>query len=149
MTRIQAISRMIAVLTLAFAPLVASFAQADGVPVPAGTPAAQSADAPAAGAPAQQQPGTFGMIMPMLAVFAVMYFFMIRPQQKKMKDHKALLDSLKKGDDVVTASGFLGKVHGITEKVVTLELADNVRVKLLKSQVSQVVSGQQIGEVVS
>lgn len=121
---------------------------ADSVPVPAGTPAAQTqAAAPVAGAPAPQQQGLLGMFLPFALVFGVMYFFMIRPQQKKLQDHKTLLESIKKGDDVVTTSGFLGTVTGITDKVVTLELADNVRVKMLKSQISQVVKGNQIDAV--
>ncbi|HTL10938.1 MAG TPA: preprotein translocase subunit YajC [Bdellovibrionota bacterium] len=129
--------------------------RADGVPVPAGSPTAtQTAPAPAQGATAGQagtpgQPGALGMLMPFALVFGVMYLFMLRPQQKRMKEHKQLLEALKKGDDVVTSSGFLGKVHGITDKVVTLELSDNVRVKLLKSQVSQIIKGNQISDAVS
>jgi len=129
--------------------------RADGVPVPAGSPAtSQTAAAPAQGATAGQagtpgQPGALGMLMPFALVFGVMYLFMLRPQQKRVKEHKQLLDTLKKGDDVVTSSGFLGKVHGITDKVVTLELSDNVRVKLLKSQVSQIIKGNQISDAVS
>jgi preprotein translocase subunit YajC len=58
-----------------------------------------------------------------------------------MKDQQQMLSSLKHGDDIITSSGMLGKVTGITEKVVTVEVADNVKVKMLKSQVSQVVKG--------
>ncbi len=109
---------------------------ADGPAVPAGSGAA-----PGAGVPAQAPPGIGGMLVPFLGVFAVMYFLMIRPQQKKLKEQQSMLGALKHGDDILTSSGILGKVTGITEKVITVEVADNVRVKMLKSQVSQVVKG--------
>lgn len=90
-----------------------------------------------------QAPGGLGpMLVPFLAMFAVVYFLMIRPQQKKLKAQQEMLSSLKHGDDVLTASGMLGKVTQIKDNIVTLEVADNVRVKMLKSQVSQVIKGQ-------
>jgi preprotein translocase subunit YajC len=95
----------------------------------------------AAGA-AAQQPSTLGMLMPFALMFGVIYFLMIRPQQKRMKEQQSLLSSLKDGDEVLTNSGFLGKITGIADKVVTLELSQNVRVKMLKSQINQVVKGQ-------
>ena len=78
---------------------------------------------------------------PFILMFVVLYFLVLRPQQKKMKEQQSMLSSLKHGDEVITTSGLLGKVTGITEKVITLEVADNVRVKMLKSQVTQVVKG--------
>jgi preprotein translocase subunit YajC len=96
----------------------------------------------AASAAAPQQPGFGSMMLPMAAMFGVIYFLMIRPQQKKMKEQQEMLNALKHGDEVVTTSGILGTITGITEKVVTVEVADKVRVKMLKSQVSQVVKGQ-------
>jgi preprotein translocase subunit YajC len=68
-------------------------------------------------------------------IFLIMYFLMIRPQQKQMKEHKSLLSALKKGDDVVTQGGLFGKIHAVTDKVVTLEIANGVRVRVLKSSV--------------
>ncbi len=105
---------------------------------------AEGPAAPAGGAPAGggQPPGIASMFVPFLLMFAVVYFLMIRPQQKKMKDQQEMLSALKQGDDVLTSSGILGKVAGITDKVVTIEIADNVKIKMLKSQVSQVVKGQ-------
>ena len=91
-----------------------------------------------AGVP-QQSP--FGMMMPILIMFGVVYFMMIRPQQKKAKAQQVMIGALSDGDQVVTSSGILGKITGIAEKVVTLEIADDVRIKILKSQVSQVVKG--------
>ncbi|MGZ3698928.1 MAG: preprotein translocase subunit YajC [Bdellovibrionota bacterium] len=103
------------------------------------------ADGPATGvtapAGAQAQPGFGSMMVPMALMFGVVYFLMIRPQQKKMKEQQAMLGALKHGDEVITASGILGTITGITDKVVTVEVADGVRVKMLKSQVSQVVKG--------
>lgn len=104
-------------------------------------PALPAGSAPAASAGASGPGGLMGFA-PFILMFVVLYFLVLRPQQKKIKEQQSMLSSLKHGDDVVTASGLLGKVTGITEKVVTLEVADNVRVKMLKSQVSQVVKGQ-------
>ena len=105
-----------------------TMAMADNPIVPAGSAST------GAGAPVQQAPSLMSSL-PMFAVmFAIIYFLMIRPQQKKMKEQQH-------GDEVVTASGLLGKVTGITDKVITLEVADNVRVKMLKSQISQVLKG--------
>jgi preprotein translocase subunit YajC len=75
-------------------------------------------------------------------MFGVFYFLMIRPQQKKMKKQNEMLSALTSGDEVVLSSGIIGKVAGLTDKVVTLEVAKDVKVKVLKSQVSQVVKGQ-------
>ncbi|MGQ0507282.1 MAG: preprotein translocase subunit YajC [Myxococcaceae bacterium] len=68
-------------------------------------------------------------------IFLIMYFLMIRPQQKQMREHKLLVSALKKGDDVVTQSGLLGKVHAVTDKFITLEIANGVRVRMLKTAV--------------
>ena len=108
-----------------------SVAFADSPIVPAGTAAGQA-----------QAPGMGAMLVPFIAMFAVMYFLMIRPQQKRMKEQQNMLGALKDGDEVVTASGMLGTVKGITDRVVTLEIDRNVQVKMLKTQVAQVVKGQ-------
>ena len=68
-------------------------------------------------------------------LFAIMYFLMIRPQQKQAKEHRALLAALKKGDDVVTQGGMLGKIYAVTDKIVTLEIANGIRVRVLKSSI--------------
>ena len=82
--------------------------------------------------------GMAGLLMPMLLVFVIFYFLMIRPQAKQQKKHKELVANLKKGDDVVTTAGIHGRVAGIAEGVVTLEVADNVRIKMDRTQVAQV-----------
>lgn len=97
---------------------------------------------PAGSAPmAPEQPNMLMSLAPLALVFVVFYFLLIRPQQKKLKESQEMVAALKHGDEVLTASGILGKITGITEKVVTLEVADNVRVKMLKSQISQVIKG--------
>lgn len=98
-----------------------------------------AATAPVAAATPQQ--GIYGMIVPFAAMFAVIYFLMIRPQQKKMKDQQELISKIKPGDEVLTASGILGKVSEVSDKIVMLEVAEKVRIKMLKSQISQVVHG--------
>ena len=69
------------------------------------------------------------------ALFAIMYFVMIRPQQKQLKDQRTMLAALKKGDDVVTQGGMLGKVYLVTDKLVTLEVSNGVRIRILKSSI--------------
>ena len=110
----------------------ATLALADGPAVPAGS-------APAAGG--AQQPSPIMSLVPFAAMFAVVYFLMIRPQQKRMKEQQTMLSGLKDGDEVLTTSGIIGKVSGITDKVVTIEVDKNVRVKMLKSQISQIIKG--------
>jgi len=109
-------------------------AWAENPAVPAGGGAAP-ADVP-------PQPGIGGMLVPFIAMFLVVYFLMIRPQQKKMKEQQAMLSSLQTGDEVITVSGIIGRITGLTEKVVTLEISDGVKIKVLRSHVGQVVKGQ-------
>ena len=83
------------------------------------------------------QSGGIANLMPFLLMFGVMYFFVFRPQQQKLKQQQTMLGSLKVGDEVLTHSGLLGRLTGITDQVVTLELADQVRVKMMKTQVAR------------
>ncbi len=78
------------------------------------------------------------MFMPMVLVFAIFYFLMIRPQQKERKKHQTLLQNLKKGDNVITTAGIHGQVANITDNILSLEIADNIRIKMDKSQVATV-----------
>lgn len=77
--------------------------------------------------------GGMGMIIMMVAMFGIMYFILIRPQQKKMKEHQNMLNGLQKGETVVTRGGLIGKITGIQDNVFTLELQEKVRVRILKS----------------
>jgi preprotein translocase subunit YajC len=80
--------------------------------------------------------GMMGALLPLLLMFLVFYILLIRPQQKRTKQHKEFLNSLKKGDEVITSGGIYGKVTGITESVVTLEVADKVRIKVQRGNIS-------------
>lgn len=82
--------------------------------------------------------GALGQVLPLVFMFAIFYFLLIRPQQKKAKEHKALIDALKKGDNVVTAGGVHGKVTAIDDAIVTLEIAPNVNIKIIRSYVASV-----------
>ena len=93
---------------------------------------------PPGGAGAAGGASAFMNIVPLVAMFAIFYFLLIRPQQKKAKEHKVLLESLKKGDRVVTAGGMHGKVTALDDKVVTLEIANGVNVKFNKGFISNV-----------
>lgn len=78
----------------------------------------------------------------MLALmFVVFYFMLIRPQQKRAKEHTAMLGGLKKGDRIVTTGGLIGRISGITDRLVTLEVAEKVRVQVLRSQIQGLDAG--------
>ena len=78
------------------------------------------------------------MFLPMIIVFGIFYLLMIRPQAKQKKQHQQLVQNLKKGDEVVTSAGIHGKIAGVVENLVTLEIAENIRIKLDKQQVATV-----------
>jgi len=82
--------------------------------------------------------GDMNFIFVMVAIFAIFYFLLIRPQQKKQKETKAMLDNLAHGDMVITAGGLHGKITAITDQIVTLEIADKVKVKVSRSHISGV-----------
>lgn len=103
-----------------------------GVAFAMGTPAGGAA-APQGGMAA------FMNIVPLIFMFAIFYFLLIRPQQKKAKEHRALLDALKVGDSVKTAAGIHGKVAAIEDQVITLEIATGVKIKVDKPFVTTVV----------
>ncbi len=93
---------------------------------------------PPGGAGAAGGASAFMNIIPLVFMFAIFYFLLIRPQQKKAKEHKSLLDALKKGDRVVTAGGMHGKVTALDDKLVTLEIANGVNVKFNKGFIGNV-----------
>ena len=78
-------------------------------------------------------------MLPLVLMFVVLYFVMIRPQMKKQKEHRAMIDALAKGDEVVTAGGMLGKVTSLAEGFVTLQVANGVEVQMQRSSVVQVL----------
>ena len=75
-------------------------------------------------------------LVPLIFMFAIFYFLLIRPQQKKAKEHRGMLDTLKKGDAVVTAGGIHGKVVNVEENVVILEVAPGVNIKVNKGHIA-------------
>jgi preprotein translocase subunit YajC len=86
--------------------------------------------------------GGFISFVPILLIFVIMYFLMIRPQQKKVKEHKAMVEALRRGDQVVTAGGMIGKVTRVDEQKgeVEVELTQGVKVRVVRSTIAQVVS---------
>src|SRR5581483_6577887 len=87
---------------------------------------------------AQAGPPAWIQFAPFVLIFVIFYVLMIRPQQKKLKDHRAMIDAVKKGDSVVTGGGLIGKVTRVDEGEVEVELGPNMRVKALKSTLSEV-----------
>ena len=82
-----------------------------------------------------------GQFIPLILIFVIFYFFLIRPQQKKVKEHKAMVESLKKGDKIVTSGGITGTISRVVDNdKIEVEIAENVTVKIIKSTVSQVLS---------
>jgi preprotein translocase subunit YajC len=82
---------------------------------------------------------TLMSLLPLVLMFVVLYFVMIRPQMKRQKEHKAMVEALAKGDEVVTSGGFLGKVSKIGETFIGIELASGVEVQMQRSAVTQVL----------
>ena len=97
---------------------------------------AQTAPAAAAGGDMQS---TLMSMLPLLLMFAVLYFVMIRPQMKKQKEHRAMIDALAKGDEVATAGGILGKVSSLSDGYMSLEISAGVEVQVQRSAVIQVL----------
>ncbi len=95
--------------------------------------------APAGGGQGQANP--LALWLPIILIFAIMYFLIFRPQAKKQKQHRMMLDALKKGDKIITAGGIYGTVLSVKEKenTVIVKIDDNTKIELVKSSVAQVV----------
>lgn len=90
----------------------------------------------------QQGDGMMGLassLLPFLLIILVFYFLILRPQQKRQKERQKLLDSIKKGDKVITSGGVHGLVEGIEDKIVLVKIADNVKVKVDRSAITAIV----------
>ena len=85
-------------------------------------------------------PGPLVTILPFILIFVIMYFMVIRPQQKRARDHQNMLGKLKRNDEVMTSGGIYGKVIDLKETVVTLEVAPNVRIRVHRPQISAVLT---------
>ena len=94
-------------------------------------------DAMAQGAPAQG--GTLELILPLLLMFGIFYFLLIRPQQKKAKEHKSMVEALGKGDEIITNGGLLAKITDVDENFLTCQIADKVEVRIQRHAVTSVL----------
>lgn len=94
--------------------------------------------------PGASAPSTLVSFVPLILVFVIFYFLLIRPQQKKAKEHRGMLERLKKNDEVVTSGGIYGKVMTLTDTVVTLEVAPNVRIRVHRPQISEILKGEKV-----
>jgi preprotein translocase subunit YajC len=83
--------------------------------------------------------GGMSAFIPLILMFAIFYFLLIRPQQKKAKQHKAMLSSIRKGDKIVTSGGLHGLITGVADDVVTLEIAPKIRVKVSRGSVAGIL----------
>ena len=85
--------------------------------------------------------GALGQFLPLILIFGIMYVLLIRPQQKKLKDHKAMVEALRRGDQVVTQGGLIGKVSKVKEDgEVEVEIAEGVKVRVVKATIAQVLN---------
>ena len=83
----------------------------------------------------------FAQFIPLILIFVIFYFFLIRPQQKKIKDHKTMVSSLKRGDEIITSGGILGKIEKVYEDdKVDLSISDGITVKVIKSTIQSLVN---------
>lgn len=94
--------------------------------------------AQAAGAPGGA--AAFAQFVPLLLVFVIMYFLILRPQQKRMKEHRNMVGALKRGDQVITQGGLIGKVTDVKDEEVTVEIAQGVKVRVVRSTIAQVLN---------
>ncbi|MFT4012978.1 MAG: preprotein translocase subunit YajC [Paracoccus sp. (in: a-proteobacteria)] len=98
------------------------------------TPAyAQAAAAPAGAS-------TIASFAPLILIFVIMYFLMIRPQQKRVKEHRAMVEAVKKGDEVITQGGLIGKVTAVRETELEVEIAPGVKSRVVRTSITGVVS---------
>jgi preprotein translocase subunit YajC len=81
----------------------------------------------------------FADFIPLILIFVVFYFLLIRPQQKRAKEHKQMVEGLKKGEEVVTNGGILGKITAVEENFITLEIAANTQIKLQRQAVTAIM----------
>ncbi len=84
--------------------------------------------------------GGFGFIFVIIATFAIFYFILIRPQQKKQKETQKMVEALKKGDRVMTSGGMFGTVAGLKDNIIILKVAEDVKIEVLKTAVASVVN---------
>jgi preprotein translocase subunit YajC len=101
---------------------------------------AQAASQPASGIQG------FGMFLPLILIFAIFYLLIVRPQQKQAKQRQKMISDLKKGDEVVTVGGILARVVGVADNILTVEIADNCKVKMERSGIQSLKAAQGLSE---
>lgn len=84
--------------------------------------------------------GALTQFLPLVLIFAIMYFLLIRPQQKKMKDHRAMVAAVRRGDLIVTQGGMIGKIAKVNDQEVEVEVASGVKVRIVKHTIAEVRS---------
>ena len=94
--------------------------------------------APAAGG-IESMFGSFGQMLPLVLMFVVLYFIMIRPQMKKQKEHRLMIEAVAKGDEIATSGGLIGRITKLSEGSVSMEVAPGVEVQLQRSAIAQVL----------
>ena len=102
--------------------------------------------APAAASATDSPFGSLGSMLPLVLMFVVLYFVMIRPQMKRQKETKSMIDALAKGDEVVTTGGMLGKISKIGESFLTVEIATGVEIQVQRGAVIQVLPKGTLGK---
>ncbi|HRJ12888.1 MAG TPA: preprotein translocase subunit YajC, partial [Alphaproteobacteria bacterium] len=117
-------------------------AETTSAPLPPTTATTSTPAAADAANPAMTANADFMQFIPLIAIFAIFYFLIIRPQQKRMKEHMLLINALKKGDRIVTGGGIIGTVVSAPEGAseIIVDLSDNVRVNVLRATVSNLVT---------
>ena len=84
--------------------------------------------------------GLLDMLLPLALILLIFYFLLIRPQQKRMKQHRAMIDAVRRGDTIVTSGGIIGKVTKVADDEVQVEIADGTRVRVVKGTIAEVRS---------
>ncbi len=101
------------------------------------------------GAPAQagaEAPNPIMQFIPLILIFVIFYFMLIRPQQKRMKEHKAMLDSVKRGDEVVTSGGLIGRVTEVKDDEISVEIAKDVKIRVRRDAIASINSNSPVKE---
>ena len=92
-----------------------------------------------AAAPAQSQGSPFGMFVPLIIIFGIFYFLLIRPQQRKEKERREMIKNVKSGDRIIFGGGFLGTVTNVKDVTIVVKIADGVKAEIVKGAVSQIL----------
>lgn len=104
---------------------------------------------PASSSTGQTSGGGLASFIPIVVIFFIFYFILIVPQQKKMKEHQQMLERLKKGDNVLLSNGIYGTITNIKGDIVEIKIAENVKINVVKSTVSQIIPEDKMKSIIS